>query len=193
MTAVLALLVALPAIVGLVLMLLPALTPGRRERLAAPVAVTTGVVVAGLAMAVVVGRPELRVGFLPQLPVVLAVDNLSAVLVVTVAAIALAVLVFTAGTPEQGRARLFGMLLLFTSAMLVTVIAATLTVLLVAWELMGAASYALIGHAWREQHRVNAGFTAFLTTRLADVGLYSPPVPSWPLGYRSCPCPGRTR
>jgi len=170
---VLALLVALPAVVGLVLMMLPALTSGRRgERIAAPVAIVAGVVTAGLAGAVVMARPELRVGFLPQLPVVLAVDDLSAVLVVTVAAIALAVLVFTAGTPEQGRARLFGMLLLFTSAMLVTVTAATLTVLLVAWELMGAASYALIGHAWREQHRVNAGFTAFLTTRLADVGLY---------------------
>ena len=173
MSIVLALLVALPAVVGLVLMMLPALTSGRRgERIAAPVAIVAGVVTAGLAGAVVMARPELRVGFLPQLPVVLAVDDLSAVLVVTVAAIALAVLVFTAGTPEQGRARLFGMLLLFTSAMLVTVTAATLTVLLVAWELMGAASYALIGHAWREQHRVNAGFTAFLTTRLADVGLY---------------------
>ena len=173
MSIVLALLVALPAVVGLVLMMLPALTSGRRgERIAAPVAIVAGVVTAGLAGAVVMARPELRVGFLPQLPVVLAVDDLSAVLVVTVAAIALAVLVFTAGTPEQGRARLFGMLLLFTAAMLVTVTAATLTVLLVAWELMGAASYALIGHAWREQHRVNAGFTAFLTTRLADVGLY---------------------
>jgi len=170
---VLALLVALPAVVGLALMMLPALTSGRRgERIAAPVAIVAGLVTAGLAGAVVMARPELRVGFLPQLPVVLAVDDLSAVLVVTVAAIALAVLVFTAGTPEQGRARLFGMLLLFTSAMLVTVTAATLTVLLVAWELMGAASYALIGHAWREQHRVNAGFTAFLTTRLTDVGLY---------------------
>lgn len=173
MSIVLALLVALPAVVGLALMMLPALTSGRRgERIAAPVAIVAGLVTAGLAGAVVMARPELRVGFLPQLPVVLAVDDLSAVLVVTVAAIALAVLVFTAGTPEQGRARLFGMLLLFTSAMLVTVTAATLTVLLVAWELMGAASYALIGHAWREQHRVNAGFTAFLTTRLTDVGLY---------------------
>ena len=172
MSIVLALLVALPAVVGMVLMLLPALTPGRGERLAAPVAATTGVVVAGLAVAVVVGRPELRVEFLPRLPAVLAVDDLSAVLVLTVAATALAVLVFTAGTPETGRARLFGMLLLFTAAMLVTVTAATLTILLVAWELMGAASYALIGHAWREQRRVAAGFTAFLTTRLADVGLY---------------------
>ncbi|EUA27863.1 NADH-Ubiquinone/plastoquinone (complex I), various chains family protein [Mycobacterium xenopi 4042] len=36
----------------------------------------------------------------------------------------------------------------------------------------GAASYALIGFWWRDQHRVSSGLIAFLTTRSADLGLY---------------------
>jgi NADH:ubiquinone oxidoreductase subunit 5 (subunit L)/multisubunit Na+/H+ antiporter MnhA subunit len=41
-----------------------------------------------------------------------------------------------------------------------------------AWEVMGAMSWALIAYHWREQESVRAAHTAFLTTRLADVGLY---------------------
>jgi NADH:ubiquinone oxidoreductase subunit 5 (subunit L)/multisubunit Na+/H+ antiporter MnhA subunit len=41
-----------------------------------------------------------------------------------------------------------------------------------AWEVMGAMSWALIGYRWREPESVRAAHTAFLTTRLADVGLY---------------------
>jgi len=37
---------------------------------------------------------------------------------------------------------------------------------------MGATSYALIGYRWRELDRPAAGANAFLTTRLADLGLY---------------------
>nr|WP_275889244.1 proton-conducting transporter membrane subunit [Nakamurella flavida] len=48
----------------------------------------------------------------------------------------------------------------------------TLPALLVGWEIMGAASYALIGFHWREESRVDSGLTAFLTTRAADLGLY---------------------
>jgi len=45
-------------------------------------------------------------------------------------------------------------------------------VLLMAWEVMGACSYALIGFWWREDHRAGSGAIAFLTTRTADLGLY---------------------
>ena len=51
--------------------------------------------------------------------------------------------------------------------------ATTLPTLLLAWEVMGATSYALIGFRWREQHRVGSGLTAFVTTRAADLGLYA--------------------
>src|SRR5680860_1379152 len=54
----------------------------------------------------------------------------------------------------------------------VTVTATTLPTLLIGWELMGAMSYALIAFEWRRAGKVAAGTTAFITTRLADLGLY---------------------
>jgi NADH:ubiquinone oxidoreductase subunit 5 (subunit L)/multisubunit Na+/H+ antiporter MnhA subunit len=63
-------------------------------------------------------------------------------------------------------------MLLFAAAMLVTVTATTLLTLLMAWEIMGATSYALIGFWWREPRRVRSGLVAFLTTRAADLGMY---------------------
>jgi len=99
---------------------------------------------------------------------------MSAVLIITVAAVTLAVLVFAAGEfgPEENRGRFFGLMLIFAGAMLVTVTATALALLLMGWEMMGGASYALIGYWWREPRRVTAAGVAFLTTRAADLGLY---------------------
>jgi len=63
-------------------------------------------------------------------------------------------------------------MLLFAGAMLLTVTATGLALLLMAWELMGATSWALVGYRWREPHRARAADVAFLTTRGADLGLY---------------------
>jgi len=108
------------------------------------------------------------------IPATVRVDGLSAVMVVTVAAITLAVLVFAAAEsgPGENRGRFFGLMLIFAGAMLLTVTAATLALLLMGWEVMGAASWALIGYWWREPRRVTAANTAFLVTRGADLGLY---------------------
>ncbi|GAA3996030.1 hypothetical protein GCM10022384_49180 [Streptomyces marokkonensis] len=132
------------------------------------------VVTLGLAVAVAVARPETDVPLFAGVRAGLAVDGLSAVLVVTVAAVTTAVLVFAAGEfgPGENRGRFFGLMLVFAAAMLVTVTATTLPLLLMAWEVMGAASWALIGHWWRQPERVRAADVAFLTTRTADLGLY---------------------
>ena len=60
-------------------------------------------------------------------------------MVVTVAVVTLAVLVFAAGEfgPGENRGRFFGLMLLFAGAMLVTVTAATLPPLLMGWEVDG--------------------------------------------------------
>jgi NADH-quinone oxidoreductase subunit L len=170
MTALLWALPALPLAAGALLAAL-----GRRaDRLAPP----TAVAVAALALAdaglVAAGRPRVAAPFLAGLPAGLGVDALSAVMVVTVTAVTLAVLLYSAGElgPEEARARFFGLMLIFAGAMLVTVTATTLVTLLMAWEVMGATSYALIGYWWREPRRVRAGNVAFLTTRGADLGLY---------------------
>lgn len=163
-------LVVLPSVAGAVL-----LGTGRpADRWAFPLGIGVAVVTLGLAMAAAVGRPELSGGFLAGIPAGLRVDGLSAVLVLTVTAVLPAVLVFAAGDlPRDGtRARFVGLMLLFAAAMLVTVTATTLLTLLMAWEVMGATSYALIGFRWHETRRATSGAVAFLTTRAGDLGLY---------------------
>lgn len=170
MTALLWLLPALPLAGGAAL----AVT-GSRGRSAAPaLAVAVSAVVVILAVAVTVGRPVVRAPLLDGLAAGLAVDGLSAVLVVTVSTVALAVVGYAAAEmrAEAGAARFFGLLLVFVGAMLVTVTATTLPTLLMAWEVMGATSYGLIAHWWPQPPRVSAANTAFLTTRTADLGLY---------------------
>ncbi|MCF6525770.1 proton-conducting transporter membrane subunit, partial [Streptomyces sp. JJ36] len=122
--------------------------------------------------AVAAGRPAVRAPFLPGGPLALAVDGLAAPVVVTVAAAGALVLAVAAATVRDERPRFFGLMLLFLAAVLVTATATTLPALLLAWEVMGAASYALIAFRWREDAPVTAGGTAFLTTRTGDLGLY---------------------
>jgi NADH-quinone oxidoreductase subunit L len=161
-------LVAVPLVTGAFLS-----GSGRRADRVAPAA---GVLVAAaaLALAIVaaVTRPAVDAPLVAGIRAGLAVDGLSALMVVTVAGATLAVLAHAAGEPELRTARFAGFMLLFAGAMLVTVTATTLAVLLMAWEVMGAMSWALIAYRWREPESVTAGHTAFLTTRLADVGLY---------------------
>ncbi|MGM1062149.1 NADH-quinone oxidoreductase subunit 5 family protein [Saccharothrix sp. Mg75] len=161
-------LVGVPVLIGSAL----AVVGRRADRLAPAAAVGTGVIVLALAVWASVSRPAASAPLLDGLPVGLAVDGLSAVMVLTVAAVLLAVLVFSAGEINDARARFFGLVLLFAGAMLVTVTATTMTALLMSWEVMGATSYALIGFWWRDENRVASGSVAFLTTRTADLGLY---------------------
>ncbi|MFI0349420.1 proton-conducting transporter membrane subunit [Actinomadura sp. 9N407] len=151
------------------------LVAGRRaDRIAPAAGVTAALATLVLAIGAAIARPSVRFPLFEGMPGGLAVDGLSAVLVVTVAAVTLAVLVFAAGDmPADGtRGRFFGLMLLFAAAMLVTVTATDLAVLLMAWEVMGAMSYALIGFRWRDGGRVQAADVAFLTTRTGDMGLY---------------------
>ncbi|WP_030674375.1 NADH-quinone oxidoreductase subunit 5 family protein [Streptomyces cellulosae] len=170
MSALLWALVALPLGTGGLL-----LAAGRRaDRVAPALALAATVAATGLAVTVAFRHPTARAPFLDGLPLGLAVDGLSGLLVVTVTGVALAVLLFSVAEfgPDQARARFFGLMLLFAGSMLVTVTAATLPVLLMGWEVMGATSWALIGYWWREPRRTRAADTAFLTTRTADLGLY---------------------
>ncbi|KAB2370454.1 NADH-quinone oxidoreductase subunit 5 family protein [Actinomadura montaniterrae] len=148
------------------------LLTGRRADRAAPAAgVLVATAVLALAVAAAVTCPVARFAVLPGWPGGLAVDGLSGVLVVTVASVLLAILVFAAAYGYG--ARFFGLMLLFAGAMLVTVTASDLVLLLMGWEVMGAMSYALIGYEWREAEPVRSADVAFLTTRAADLGLYA--------------------
>lgn len=164
------LLIAVPLAVGSAL-----LVSGRRaDAVAAPTAVAATVATLVLSIVAAVQRPAAAASYMEGASFGLRVDGLSAVMVVTVSVVLLAVLVFAAGElgRDEARARFFGLMLVFAGAMLVTVTATTLVALLMAWEAMGAASYALIGYWWRDSRRASSGSVAFLTTRGADLGLY---------------------
>ncbi len=164
-------LVVLPTVVGAVLLLVGP----SADRVAAPVGVGSAALLALGAFAVsfpAAARPSVAAPFMAGSELGLAVDGLAALVLPTVAVVAALVLLAATGTPELRTARFHGLMLLFVAAALMTVLATTLPTLLMAWEVMGATSFALIGYHWRDRGTVGSGTTAFLTTRAADLGLY---------------------
>ncbi|WP_264890980.1 proton-conducting transporter transmembrane domain-containing protein [Mycobacterium kiyosense] len=161
------LLVCAPAACGAALLL-----ARRWDRFAPAISLATSAVVVGLSIVVAMTRPAVSVAFVAGGQFGLSMDSLSAVVVPTVAVVTLLVLVFAVADIREAAGRFHGLMLLFASAALLTATAATLPALLLAWEVMGAASYALIGFWWRDDFRMSAGLTAFVTTRSADLGLY---------------------
>ena len=161
------LLVCVPAACGAALLLARS-----GDRFAAGISVAASAVVVALSIVVAMAHPAVSVAFVAGGQFGLSVDPLSAVVVPGVAAVTLLVLVFAVADIREATGRFHGLMLLFASAALLTATAATLPALLLAWEVMGAASYALIGFWWRDDFRMLAGLTAFVTTRSADLGLY---------------------
>lgn len=111
---------------------------------------------------------------LPDMPLILRVDPLGAVFSTVVAVISMFVIVYAVGymAADEERARFFAYISFFVAAMQVLVLAGDWILLLAAWELIGLASYLLIGF-WHKRPGVGAAATrAFTTTRAADFGLY---------------------
>lgn len=111
---------------------------------------------------------------LPGQPLRLSVIPLTSILSTTVAVVTLLVLVYAVGymknDPDQ--VRFFAGMSFFAGAMQILVLAGDWILFLAAWELIGFASYLLIGF-WFERPGVGGAATrAFLTTRTADLGLY---------------------
>lgn len=162
------LLVVLPAGVGALLA-----AARRANRIAVPISLATATTMVGLSAVVAVARPAVSVPFLAGTDLALAVDGLAALILPTLTVVTLLVLFASTGEIHASTARFHGLMLIFAGAVAFTAAAATLPALLLAWEIMGAASYALIGFRWRDEDRMSAGLTAFLTTRAADLGLYA--------------------
>ena len=109
-------------------------------------------------------------------PLYLTADltRLSAAMAILVPVIALPVALYAVGHEEErGLARLIALLLAFVGGMELLVIAADLLTLLIGWELVGACSWALIGHHWRDAANPRSGAYAFLATRLGDLGMFA--------------------
>ncbi|MDQ2735513.1 MAG: NADH-quinone oxidoreductase subunit L, partial [Pseudomonadota bacterium] len=98
---------------------------------------------------------------------------LSALVAALVPAVALPVLVYAAYRErEAGLLRLMSLLLLFCGAMELLVTANDLLTLLIGWEIVGACSWALIAHEWRDAANPSSARYAFVVTRFGDLGLF---------------------
>lgn len=161
------LLILIPAVLGAALLLARPV-----DRFAAGISLAASAIVVALSVVVAFARPTVSVAFVADARFALTVDTLSALVVTAVAVVTLLVLMFATVDIAAAAARFHGWMLLFASAAVLTATAATLPTLLLAWEVMGAASYALIGFWWRDDFRMSAGLTAFVTTRTGDLGLY---------------------
>jgi NADH-quinone oxidoreductase subunit L len=99
-------------------------------------------------------------------------DPLATSMAFIVALVTLAVMVYSLGYMhgDPGFARYYGFLALFGWAMLGLVLASNLLQLLVFWELVGLASFLLIGFWFERPAPAAAARKAFLMTRVGDVG-----------------------
>lgn len=115
------------------------------------------------------------IGALPlgqlQVPLHLLVDDLSAIVVVAVAIVGLAVQLFSIWYLRHDER--FGVFVasvsLFLAAMFLVVLSGDLVLTLIGWEVMGWCSYLLIGHNSRLESAQRAATKAFLVTRIADL------------------------
>jgi NAD(P)H-quinone oxidoreductase subunit 5 len=112
------------------------------------------------------GILDLRFGYL--------VDSMTAIMLIVVTTVATMVQVYSYGymAGEARFPRFYAYLSLFTMAMLILVLANNLLELFIAWELMGLASYLLIGFWFEKPSAMRAAKKAFMVTRMGDVGLF---------------------
>ena len=112
------------------------------------------------------GEQTLRIGFV--------LDPLAAVMLVMITLVSLCIFVFSVGymAADKNFTRFFAYLSFFSAAMLGVVIANSLLLLFVCWELVGLASYLLIGFWIDKPSAAAAAKKAFITTRIGDIGFF---------------------
>jgi NADH-quinone oxidoreductase subunit L len=112
----------------------------------------------------------------PNLKVHLGVliDGPAATLLFVVTLVSLLVQIYSLGYmhDDKRKKRYYAFLSFFTSAMLGLVVSSSLLVLFAAWELVGVASYLLIGFWFEKPGPAYASKKAFITTKLGDCGFY---------------------
>ena len=98
-------------------------------------------------------------------------DPLSAVMLVMVSFVGLLIFIYSLGymAEDENFTRFFCFLSLFAAAMLGVVIANSLLLLFICWELVGLTSYLLIGFWYHKPSAAAAARKAFITTRIGDL------------------------
>jgi len=116
-------------------------------------------------------HPWLEIGAI-HINVGILLDPLTALMLVVVTGVSLAVQVYSTGymKGDSGYARYFAYMSLFTASMVGIVIASNIVQLYVFWELVGLCSYLLIGFWFTRPAAAAAAKKAFIITRLGDFG-----------------------
>lgn len=109
------------------------------------------------------GSESLRLGWM--------LDPLTAVMLVMVTFVGLLIFIYSTGymAHDENYTRFFCFLSLFAAAMLGVVIANSLLLLFMCWELVGLTSYLLIGFWYQKPGAAAAAKKAFITTRIGDL------------------------
>jgi NADH-quinone oxidoreductase subunit L len=112
------------------------------------------------------GEQILRLGFV--------LDPLAAAMLVMISLVGLCIFIFSVGYMADDRnfTRFFAYLSFFSGAMLGVVVANSLLLLFMFWELVGLASYLLIGFWIERPSAAAAAKKAFITTRIGDMGFF---------------------
>src|SRR5262249_41207167 len=112
------------------------------------------------------GDNALRLGFV--------LDPLAAAMLLMITVVGLCIFIFSIGYMAEDRnfVRFFAYLSFFSGAMLGVVIANSLLLLFIFWELVGLASYLLIGFWIERLSAAAAAKKAFITTRIGDMGFF---------------------
>jgi NADH-quinone oxidoreductase subunit L len=99
-------------------------------------------------------------------------DPLTAVMLVMVTFVGLLIFIYSIGYMEHDEnfTRFFCFLALFAGAMLGVIIANSLLLLFMCWEIVGLTSYLLIGFWYAKPEAAAAAKKAFITTRIGDLG-----------------------
>ena len=99
-------------------------------------------------------------------------DPLTAVMLVMVTFVGLLIFIYSTGymAHDENFTRFFCFLSLFAGAMLGVVIANSLLLLFMCWELVGLTSYLLIGFWYHKPCGRRGRKKAFITTRIGDLG-----------------------
>jgi len=107
-----------------------------------------------------------------RIPFELAVDRLTAVMLLVVTGVGLLIHIYSVGymAHEGGYYRFFAYLNLFMFFMLTLVLANNYLLLFVGWEGVGLCSYLLIGFYFLKKSATTAGNKAFIVNRIGDFG-----------------------
>jgi NADH-quinone oxidoreductase subunit L len=108
-----------------------------------------------------------------SVPLGWVLDPLTAIMLVMVTFLSLLIFIYSLGymAHDENFTRFFCFLSLFAAAMLGIVIANSLLLLFISWELVGLSSYLLIGFWFQKPAAAAAAKKAFITTRIGDMGL----------------------